>query len=81
MFPADSRQAWFDEFFESYELWRDRCAGVRIAYERWRDSDPPERTLAFAAYRSALESEDQAARLHERCAERLYERIAVPIAA
>ncbi|MEA2424167.1 MAG: hypothetical protein QOH13_577 [Thermoleophilaceae bacterium] len=72
MFARAARR-WTDDFLESYDLWRDRCVGVRIAYARWLDSDEPERTLAFRAYRSALESEDQAAQLHQRCAERLGE--------
>jgi hypothetical protein len=71
------RQFWIDEFLESYELWRDRCAGVRIAYARWLECEPSDRTLTYAAYRTALESEDQAARLHQRCAER----VAAPAAA
>jgi hypothetical protein len=60
-----------DEFLESYELWRDRSAAVRIAYVRWTEAEPIGRAFAFAAYGAALDREERAAQVHRACAERL----------
>ena len=74
--PGARRSPWLDESLESYELWRDRCAEVRIAYVRWTEAEPVEQAFAFAAYRAALEREDRAARAHQACAERLQAKAA-----
>lgn len=60
-----------DEFVESYVSWREACEDVRAAYERWSASNPPQRTLAYDWYRSALDREEDAARVHSRLAARL----------
>jgi hypothetical protein len=58
-------------FLESYVRWRDACNEVRIAYERWGTAERSDRSLAFAAYRGALDREECAARAHSYCAEQL----------
>jgi hypothetical protein len=70
------RRSWSDEYLESYDFWRDRCAGVRLAYGRWIESTRSDRDFTFAAYRAALESEERAARVYQRCAERLHGELA-----
>ena len=66
--PARSRQqsgqSPVDEFLNSWVCWREACEDVRGSYERWRNCDAPQRGLAFASYRAALDREDQAARVH-----------------
>jgi hypothetical protein len=60
-----------DDFLESYARWRETCEEVRLAYQRWANSTLPQRGLAFAAYRAALDREELAARLSSISAERL----------
>jgi hypothetical protein len=60
-----------DDFLESYARWRETCVDVRLAYQRWANSTLPQRGLAFAAYRAALDREELAARLSSISAERL----------
>jgi hypothetical protein len=55
-----------DAFIESYVCWREACDAVASAYAQWMRSPRPERRLAFAAYRAALEREDRAADAHRR---------------
>jgi hypothetical protein len=52
-----------DGFLESYVCWREESAAARGAYELWRDAGRPDQALAFAAYRAALDREEEAARL------------------
>jgi hypothetical protein len=56
-----------DEFLESYVSWREEAATVQTAYDRWQVGEP----LAFAAYRAALDREEQAAKALRESAERL----------
>ena len=60
-----------DAVFESYVRWRHACDDARAAYERWRTSEHPGRSLACAAYRAALDGEELAASIHGQCMERL----------
>ena len=60
-----------DEFIESWVCWREACADVHGAYERWQRCEPARRELAFAGYRAALDREDQAARVHSIVATRI----------
>ena len=58
-----------DSLRGAYGEWKWRSAAVWAAYERWsagRGSDP---TLDFAAYRVALDLEEQACRRYMRLAE------------
>jgi hypothetical protein len=63
-----------DEFVESYGCWRQESTAVRHAYERWAGAEAPDRTLAWTAYRAALDREDRAARAYRECAERVANR-------
>lgn len=46
-----------DRLIELYCDWRTVCAEVQAAYERFLDSEPADRTMAFAAYSAALDRE------------------------
>ena len=56
-----------DEFLESYVSWREEAATVQTAYDQWQVGE----ALAFAAYRAALDREEQAAKALRESAERL----------
>ena len=49
-----------DELMEMYVEWREACMALRTAYERWSNVRLAEREFAFAAYRAALDREEQA---------------------
>jgi hypothetical protein len=53
-----------DVFIESYVCWREACRDVQAAYRRWQTCKPPQRVLAFAGYRAALDREEYAAHVH-----------------
>jgi len=55
-----------DALINAYVAWREACARVRIAYERWDVCEPLDRDLTFAAYLAALECEDHAADIYAR---------------
>jgi hypothetical protein len=59
------------EFLESWACWRDACDDLRRAYSCWGGCLTPQRPLAFANYRAALDWEEHAARAHADSAERL----------
>jgi hypothetical protein len=59
------------EFLASRACWRDACDDLRRAYSCWRGCLTPQRPLAFANYRAALDWEEHAARLHADSSERL----------
>ena len=47
-----------------YVEWREQCAAVAQAYERWTEVPAPDRGLAFAAYSEALDREELASSLY-----------------
>jgi hypothetical protein len=49
-----------DELMDMYVEWREACIALRNAYERWSSVRLAEREFAFAAYRAALDWEEQA---------------------
>jgi hypothetical protein len=55
---ADKRLA--DEAFHVYVEWLDESEAVWDTYDRWAGADHADAGLAFAAYRAALEREEQA---------------------
>lgn len=63
-----------DDFVESYVSWREQCAEVQSAYERWT-SDRDDSGLAHAIYLAELEFEEDAARAYRDSVERLAEAI------
>ena len=56
-----------DQFLESYVSWREEAATVQTAYDQWQAGE----ALAFAAYRAALDREEQAAKALCQSAERI----------
>jgi hypothetical protein len=53
-----------DRLMEMYVDWRQECAWLRAAYERWLSVPIEQRDLAFAAYRAALDREEQASAVY-----------------
>ena len=69
---AESRRsAIADAFIDSWVSWRESCTEVHDAYRSWADSARPQRALAFACYRAALDREQHAARIYSDLAERI----------
>jgi hypothetical protein len=51
-----------DERTLAYGDWRAACSSVRHAYERWSTASRGCASLAFAAYRAALDREEHASK-------------------
>jgi hypothetical protein len=47
-----------DEAIDAYVDWREECARVRDAYERWAHAPRIDAQGAFSAYRAALDGEE-----------------------
>lgn len=56
------------EYFDTYVAWREQCAELQGAYDRW-SADSGD-SAAYEIYRAELELEDLAARTHQQAAER-----------
>jgi hypothetical protein len=57
-----------DEAIDAYVEWREECLFLVDAYQRWLSEADRDRRLAFAAYRAALDREQQASSVYEsRC--------------
>jgi hypothetical protein len=69
--PRSSSDAATDSLLDGYVAWREACADVSTAYERWTRSVPCDRSLAFATYQAALDREEQASLVYERRVERV----------
>jgi hypothetical protein len=65
------RSASADAFVDSWVSWREASEDVRVAYRRWSECARPQRALAFACYRAALDREQHAASIHSDWAERV----------
>jgi len=65
------RSALADAFVDSWLAWREASEDVRTAYRSWSESARPQRALAFAGYRAALDREQHAASIHSDWAERV----------
>jgi hypothetical protein len=58
-------QAWLvDEAVDAYVEWREECATVGEAYERWGRAAAADAGSAFAAYRAAVDREERAAEVY-----------------
>jgi hypothetical protein len=53
-----------DELMEAYVDWREECHALHNAYECWSNVALDERNVAFAAYRAALDREEQASAVY-----------------
>jgi hypothetical protein len=62
---AQVRPEAIDRLIELYCDWREECAGVHAAYERFSGAAADNRVLAFAAYTAALDREAAASRSYE----------------
>jgi hypothetical protein len=67
----EPRSALADAFVDSWVSWREASEDVRTAYRWWNDCPRPQRALAFAGHRAALDREQHAARIHADWAERV----------
>jgi hypothetical protein len=65
------RSALTDAFVDSWVSWREASEDVRTAYRSWSECARPQRALAFASYRAALDREQQAASIHSDWAQRV----------
>lgn len=68
---AQVRSDAIDRLLELYCDWREECAGVHAAYERFSSATAGDRALAFAAYTAALDREASASRSYEAQVNRL----------
>ena len=66
---SSSRLRLFDILIGGYVSWREASAAVTATYENWRCAPRYERATAYAAYVTALDSEERAALAFERLAE------------
>jgi hypothetical protein len=62
---AQVRPDAIDRLIEVYCEWREECAEVQAAYERFSSATADNRALAFVAYTAALDREAAAARFYE----------------
>lgn len=62
---AQLRPDAIDRLIELYCEWREECAEVHAAYERFSSAAADNRALAFAAYTAALDREASASRSYE----------------
>jgi hypothetical protein len=68
---TERRSALGDAFVDSWVAWREATEDVRTAYRWWSECARPQRALAFAGYRAALDREQHAANIHSDWAERI----------
>jgi hypothetical protein len=73
---TERRSALADAFVDSWVFWREASEDVRSAYRWWSESARPDRALAFAGYRAAVDREQHAANIHADRAERVRALIA-----
>jgi hypothetical protein len=60
-----------DRLMDMYVEWREECVALWDAYETWKRTPAPDRTLAFAAYRAALDREEWASSVYADLVDRL----------
>ena len=68
---AKVRPELIDALMEAYVEWREECATLQRAYDRWTSFPAWERELAFAAYTAALDREQQASIVYSNWIERV----------
>jgi hypothetical protein len=60
-----------DKLVDDYVSWREACAAVSAAYDKWRCAGRDDQALAFSVYIAALDGEEAAATLYQQAVERL----------
>jgi hypothetical protein len=68
---AQIRPELIDDLMQTYVDWRQECIALQGSYERWSDAPDEERETAFAAYRAALDREEQASAVFAERTERV----------
>jgi hypothetical protein len=53
-----------DRLMDMYVEWREACAALWEAHQRWKAVPAAERPLAFASYRAALDREEWASHVY-----------------
>jgi hypothetical protein len=53
-----------DEAIDAYVDWQEERAHVWDAYARWESAEKADASMAFSAYRAALEREEHASRFY-----------------
>jgi hypothetical protein len=66
---SSSRLRLFEVLIGGYVSWREASAAVTATYENWGRAPRDERAMAYAAYVTALDSEQRAASAYQRLAE------------
>jgi hypothetical protein len=61
---AKVRRELIDDLMEAYVAWREECAALVQAYAWWGSGEVADREMAFAAYRAALDREQQASTVY-----------------
>lgn len=76
IFSTESgHREYVDDLVDDYVRWREACAAVTEAYEKWRHAVRQERALAFREYAAALNCEERTAMAYQQAvegAERLH---------
>jgi hypothetical protein len=60
-----TKDSMVEELLDCYLSWREECAALDAAWDRWVHATKEDRPFAFAAYAAQLDLEEQAARCHE----------------
>jgi hypothetical protein len=60
------RELAVDVLLEDYVSWREECAAVWLAYQRWTEAGRARRDPAYAEYAAALDREELAASVYAR---------------
>ena len=60
------RELAVDVLLEDYVSWREECAAVSSAYQRWAEAGRARRAQAYAEYATALDREELAAGVYAR---------------
>jgi hypothetical protein len=58
-----------DELVDRYLCWREECVSVQSSYDNWIRAAAGEQGLAYSAHVAALDREERAAVIYQRCAE------------
>jgi len=77
---AARRRAEIDDVVAAYAAWRCESAAVHAAYGRWARAATRDARFAFAAYRVALDREEDAANTYSRLIPRAQRRAELDLA-
>jgi hypothetical protein len=69
--PSVISRQHLDDLVDDYVRWREACARVSAASEKWKCAPRDGQRLAFSEYLVSLDCEQEAAMLYQRTVERL----------